>query len=76
MDFGQALLKNKKSSPFLLEILNTIPKNQLKELTPSSTDVSLYIWTPKKVLLAAYKTPVAKSKLLSNLEIYEWRHQT
>lgn len=67
MDFGQSTPKSRKSSPLVLSVLNPIPKNQLKDISSTSGEGSLYIWTSKKTLLTSYHTSITKSKLLSTL---------
>ena len=67
MDLSQTGIKSKKNSPLILTVLNMPPRSQLREINSPSPEYALYVYTPKKIVLAAYRTMVQKSKLLTNL---------
>ena len=67
---------NTKSTQPPFSILNILHKNQLIYTPSPSYEYELYHVANKKICIEAYKTFVPKTRLFTNLEIYEWRNLT
>ena len=66
----------KKTSNLPITVLKMPPQNLLIKAQSPSLDYELFHVAGKKICIEAYKTKVPKSKLYTNLEIYEWRTLT
>jgi hypothetical protein len=76
MDSIPTSTKKKKNSPLVLSVVSALPRNQLVSIPSTSNEFSLYKCNQKKMTLTASSVLIPRSKLLSNLEIYEWRSLT
>lgn len=66
----------KKDYPITLSVLNLPPKSWLLGMCSPSNDYNLSYHTKNKTNMAIFSVNIPKTKLFSNLEIYEWRKQT
>ncbi len=76
MDLLGSTRRSVRNSPLSLAVLNIPTKNTLISMPSPSNDYHLLHHSKKKTTLAVYRIQLPKAKIFTNLEIYEWRHQT
>lgn len=65
-----------KNNPFTLEVLNHPCKSSVANLSSSRRGENFFYHPKKKCNFAVFQALIPKSKLLTNLETYEWRYLT
>ena len=76
MNLNSQQKKCQKNNLLSISVLKLPSKDTLISIPSQCSDYNLVHYSDKKVNLAVYKLQIPKSKLLTNLETYQWRLHT